>query len=86
MPTRTLSDSDVAAIARRVNADLDLDALAEKVEARMVERFQLETGKAVWGTAKRWLIKVLIWAAVLLMANQAGVLRPFADAFMKGNQ
>jgi type II secretory pathway component PulM len=83
---RTLSDSDVAAIAAQVNASLDLDDLAGRVEARMVERFQLETGKAVWGTVKRWLIKVMIWAALLLVVHQAGVDRHFVDALVKGTR
>lgn len=86
MPTRTLSDSDVRAIASQVNAQLDLDDLAEKVEARMVERFQLETGRAFWVTVKKWWFRVLFSLALMIAAANWNTTRPFVEAILKGTK
>lgn len=86
MTTRTLSDADVHAIAVQVGQSLDLDDLAEKVEARMVERFEVETGKAFWVAIKKWWFKILVSAALIFMAANWSTTRPFVDAFLKGNR
>lgn len=86
MPTRTLSDSDVRAIATKVASSLDLDDLAGKVEARMVERFQLETGRAFWVTIKKWWFRVLVSLALIVAASNWSTTRPFVEAIIRGTK
>lgn len=86
MPTRTLSDADVRAIATKVASSLDLDDLAGKVEARMVERFQLETGRAFWMTIKQWWFRVAVSLALIVVASNWSTTRPFVEAIIRGTK
>lgn len=86
MPVRTLSDSDIRAIAKQINAQLDLDDLAEKVEARMVDHFQLETGRAFWVTVKKWWFRVFVSLALMVAAANWNTTRPFVDAILNGGK
>lgn len=67
MSSRTLSDEDVKAIA-------------EQVKLLLIEEFQLETGKTMWTWAKRLVLAVLAWFAVLGMHID----RPVVEAIFKG--